>query len=126
MARSGILRRSGNPTLELQTSGIKSLEYKGQGSNLKIEDKKVLAEHVYQPQQLESGITTRRYQANTANFLLRPVGLSSYTQEDARRVLRKIDLFVCLAMCFTYFIQQVRALFPVVLREFPTDERPTS
>ena len=53
-----------------------------------------------------------KYAANSqldeAAQILANAGTVEYTHEEGRRVLRKIDLYVCLPMCLTYFIQQVR------------------
>jgi hypothetical protein len=78
-----------------------------------VENEKQLAEHNEDAPQLESGLT-RRGGANTqlddAARLLAEAGGVDYTAEDSKRVLRKIDLYVCLPMCLIYFIQQVSML----------------
>lgn len=76
-----------------------------------IEDEKVLSEHIEVPE-LESGHGGRT--ANTqlddaARLLAEAGGHVDYTPQDGKRVLRMIDFYVCLPMCLTYFIQQVRA-----------------
>jgi len=52
-----------------------------------------------------------KYAANTqlddAARILAEAGTIEYTPQEHKRVLRKIDLFVCLPMCLTYFIQQL-------------------
>lgn len=45
---------------------------------------------------------------DAARLLQAAGGVVHYTPEDSRRVLRRIDLFVCVPMCLTYFVQQVR------------------
>ncbi|ORY26790.1 major facilitator superfamily domain-containing protein [Naematelia encephala] len=42
-----------------------------------------------------------------ARILQEAGGQVDYTAEERKRVLRKIDLFVCVPMCLTYFIQQM-------------------
>ncbi|WVQ76603.1 hypothetical protein IAR50_006275 [Cryptococcus sp. DSM 104548] len=44
---------------------------------------------------------------DAARLLAEAGGHVEYTAEDNKRVLRKIDLFVCLPMCLVYFIQQL-------------------
>ncbi|KAL7424634.1 hypothetical protein Q5752_000318 [Cryptotrichosporon argae] len=46
-------------------------------------------------------------QLDDAARLLQEAGGVEYTQEESKRVLRRIDLYVCLPMCITYFIQQM-------------------
>ncbi|GFZ48430.1 LOW QUALITY PROTEIN: hypothetical protein JCM24511_06178 [Saitozyma sp. JCM 24511] len=53
-----------------------------------------------------------RHKANNqmddaAKILEEAGGSISYTQEDQKRLLRKIDLYVALPMCLVYFIQQL-------------------
>lgn len=52
-----------------------------------------------------------KYAANTqlddAARILAEAGPRDVTPEENRRVLRKIDLYVCLPMCIVYLIQQV-------------------
>jgi len=56
-----------------------------------------------------------KYAANSqlddAARLLQEAGGVEYTAAESKRVLRMIDLWVCLPMCLTYFIQQVSRLF---------------
>jgi hypothetical protein len=47
---------------------------------------------------------------DAAKILEEAGGSISYTQEDQKRLLRKIDLYVALPMCLVYFIQQVGCL----------------
>ena len=42
-----------------------------------------------------------------ARILNEAGGQHEFTAEDKRRVLRRVDIFVCIPMCITYFIQQV-------------------
>lgn len=76
----------------------------------KIEEKPGVAMLEHSPSHEEAGHTTK-YAANTqldeAAQILANAGTVEYTHEEGKRVLRKIDLYVCLPMCLTYFIQQV-------------------
>lgn len=47
---------------------------------------------------------------DAARILHEAGGQHEFSAEDKRRVLRRIDLFVCLPMCITYFIQQVSGM----------------
>lgn len=60
---------------------------------------------------LEAGPKSK-YAANTqmddaAKLLAEAGGHVEYSPADSKRVLRKIDLYVCLPMCLVYCIQQV-------------------
>jgi NAD(P)H-dependent flavin oxidoreductase YrpB (nitropropane dioxygenase family) len=46
-----------------------------------------------------------------ARILQEAGGHVEYTPDERRRLLRRIDIYVCIPMCLTYFIQQVRARF---------------
>jgi len=75
-----------------------------------IENEKNITEHVEHTTELERG--HGRKGANTqlddaAKLLADAGGHVEYTPEDSKRVLRRIDLFVCLPMCLIYFIQQM-------------------
>lgn len=48
---------------------------------------------------------------DAARILHEAGGQHEFSAEDKRRVLRRIDLFVCVPMCITYFIQQVSATY---------------
>lgn len=48
-----------------------------------------------------------KHMDDAARILHEAGGHREYSAEDRRRVLRRIDLFVCVPMCITYFIQQV-------------------
>ncbi|OCF33949.1 allantoate transporter [Kwoniella heveanensis CBS 569] len=79
-----------------------------------LEDEKLGADHIEVAHQLdpESGADRTKKGANNqlddaARLLAEAGGHVEYTYEDSRRILRKIDLFVCLPMCLTYFIQQL-------------------
>ncbi|ORX39563.1 major facilitator superfamily domain-containing protein [Kockovaella imperatae] len=57
-------------------------------------------------------VAAPKYAANTqlddaAKLLAEAGGHVEYTRAEGRRVLRKIDLYVCLPMCLVYFIQQM-------------------
>jgi hypothetical protein len=46
-------------------------------------------------------------QMDEAAKILEAAGQVNYTPEERKRVLRMIDIAVCVPMCLTYFIQQV-------------------
>lgn len=78
------------------------------------EKEKDIIQHVDHPNLSHSDeeAAKPKYAANSqlddaARLLQEAGGHVEYTREESRRVLRKIDLFVCLPMCLTYFIQQV-------------------
>lgn len=52
-----------------------------------------------------------KYAANTqlddAARLLAEAGTIEYTHAEGKRVLRRIDFYVCSCMCLVYFIQQL-------------------
>ncbi|WVQ63688.1 uncharacterized protein L199_001841 [Kwoniella botswanensis] len=50
---------------------------------------------------------TANNQLDEAQEILARSGHVEYTQEDNKRVLRKIDIFVCIPMCIVYCIQQL-------------------
>jgi hypothetical protein len=75
-----------------------------------IENEKHLNEHYEDVGALETGRVRRG--ANTqlddaAKLLADAGGHIDYSAEDSKRVLRKIDFYVCAPMCLIYFIQQV-------------------
>lgn len=47
---------------------------------------------------------------DAARILHEAGGQHEFSAEDRRRVLRRIDLFVCVPMCITYFLQQASPL----------------
>lgn len=68
----------------------------------------------------------RSWKANTqldeaARILNEAGGQHNFTDEEKRRVLRKVDIFVCIPMCITYFIQQVS---PTPTRHFNVSPSP--
>ncbi|GFZ48398.1 hypothetical protein JCM24511_06146 [Saitozyma sp. JCM 24511] len=70
------------------------------------------AEEVVPPATLEAGNVKKRFHANhqldDAKRLLEEAGgQHEFSLEDRKRVLRKIDLFVCVPMCLVYWIQQL-------------------
>lgn len=75
-----------------------------------LEDEKEISAHYEHTQDLEDG-KKPKYTANTqlddAARLLAEAGEIEYTSQQAKRVLRKIDIYVCIPMCLTYFVQQV-------------------
>lgn len=78
----------------------------------RIEDEKDIQTHYEHANELESGQPTKpKYAANTqlddAARILQEAGTIEYSAADAKRVLRKIDIYVCIPMCLTYFVQQV-------------------
>ena len=85
-----------------------------------IEDEKDAARHVEDTHlpQVDPESQKPKYSANTqlddaAKLLEEAGGHVEYTAADQKRVLRKIDLFVCLPMCLVYFIQQVSAIVAI-------------
>lgn len=74
------------------------------------EDKKVDAaelDHVEQAPQLGRGRTKQgaNTQLDDAARLLDEVGGHvEYSMDDMKRVLRKIDIYVCIPMCITYWM----------------------
>ncbi|WWC60757.1 uncharacterized protein I303_103333 [Kwoniella dejecticola CBS 10117] len=84
-------------------------------SNLAKEDKGV-AEHIEQPiveetNNLEAG-QRKKHNANkqldeAADILRENGGHVEYTVDDSKRILRKIDIFVCIPMCIVYLVQQL-------------------
>ena len=77
-----------------------------------LEDEKAITGQYEHPPTLESSEEGKKpkYAANTqlddAARILAEAGNIEYTPQEHKRVLRKIDLFVCLPMCLTYFIQR--------------------
>ncbi len=78
-----------------------------------IEDEKIVFEHAeHAPADLESNQVKAKKGANTqlddaARLLAEAGGHFDSTPEDKKRVLRMIDIYVCIPMCIIYFIQQV-------------------
>jgi hypothetical protein len=61
--------------------------------------------------EFDAGAVRRRRGANTqlddaAKILEAAGGRHETTQEDRKRVLRKVDLWVCVPMCIVYCLQQ--------------------
>lgn len=81
-----------------------------------IEDEKEISQHVEQQLPVvDTEAQKPKYAANSqlddaARLLAEAGGHVEYTPAEAKRVLRRIDFFVCLPMCLTYFIQQVSAM----------------
>lgn len=48
---------------------------------------------------------------DAARLLAEAGGHVEYTEAENKRVLRKIDIYVCIPMCLIYFIQQVSNKF---------------
>jgi hypothetical protein len=77
------------------------------------DDKKIGADHVeFRDQDVETGGVHRRFNANhqmddAAQLLAQAGGHVDVTEEDRKRVLRKIDLWVCVPMCIVYCIQSL-------------------
>ena len=78
---------------------------------MSIEDEKkdatAVVDHVEVAPQLERG--GNKYKANTqmddaARLLEEAGGHVEYSVEDMKRVLRKIDIYVCIPMCITYWM----------------------
>jgi hypothetical protein len=75
-------------------------------------DEKALHGQIENTNHLESDeITKSKYTANTqlddAARLLAEAGDIQYTPAEGKRVLRRIDMYVCSCMCLVYFIQQL-------------------
>lgn len=76
-------------------------------------NEKGLDEHVeHRPVDVvEEGHSKSKYKANTqmddAAKLLEQAGAFTASAQDRKRVLRQIDIFVCIPMCIVYFIQQM-------------------
>jgi len=78
----------------------------------KVEDEKEISQHIdHSVPHLDEEAGKPKYAANSqlddAARLLQEAGGVEYTAADSKRVLKMIDLWVCLPMCLTYFIQQV-------------------
>lgn len=59
----------------------------------------------------KTGGLKNRFKANTqiddaARLLEEAGGHVDYTPEDNKRVLRKVDIFVCIPMCIVYFLRK--------------------
>lgn len=82
-----------------------------------IEDEKEISQHVEQHMpEVDAEAQKPKFAANSqlddaARLLAEAGGHVEYTNAEAKRVLRRIDLFVCLPMCLTYFVQQVSTMF---------------
>ncbi|WVQ83847.1 hypothetical protein IAT38_005991 [Cryptococcus sp. DSM 104549] len=80
-----------------------------------IEDEKIASEHIetapttsYDPEKGQTKKRTVNTQLDDAARLLEEAGGQiEYTHADNKRVLRLVDLYVCLPMCLIYFIQQL-------------------
>jgi hypothetical protein len=81
-----------------------------------FDDKKDIAAapaHLEHPTVAEDGLVgatkgrTVNNQMDEAARILAEAGHREYTPEEKKRVLRRIDLFVCLPMCLVYFLQQL-------------------
>lgn len=75
------------------------------------EEKKVdaVVEHIEASPQLDTEHATSKYRANTqlddaARLLQEAGGHVEYSPEESKRILRRIDLYVCLPMCITYWM----------------------
>ncbi|AAW44174.1 allantoate transporter, putative [Cryptococcus deneoformans JEC21] len=78
----------------------------------KADEKEVIShfEHVdTQKEDLEDGHKRRKVnnQLDEAAKILEERGEIEYTIEDSKRVLRKIDIYVCIPMCMVYMLQQL-------------------
>ncbi|KAK8869495.1 hypothetical protein IAR55_000060 [Kwoniella newhampshirensis] len=76
------------------------------------DETKFEAEHVDHPLPQDPETGRRKRHANTqlddaARILQEQGGQVEYTVEDRNRVLRKIDIFVCIPMCMVYLLQQL-------------------
>ncbi|WVQ81318.1 hypothetical protein IAT38_003441 [Cryptococcus sp. DSM 104549] len=66
-------------------------------------------ENAIEVQDLEVGHGKKKtnYQVDEAARILRERGTVEYTVDDSKRVLRRIDFFVCVPMCMVYMLQQL-------------------
>ncbi|WVQ85169.1 hypothetical protein IAT38_007334 [Cryptococcus sp. DSM 104549] len=74
------------------------------------QDEKIAPDHLEQVISPDSDHhKTRKVnnQLDEAAEFLAQAGPVEYTAQERRRVIRKIDLFVCVPMCITYFLQQL-------------------
>lgn len=55
--------------------------------------------------------TANNQMDEAARILAEAGGQHNYSIEEKRRILRRIDIFVCIPMCITYFMQQVSPFF---------------
>lgn len=66
-----------------------------------------LADHIEHDTEKNVEWSGNKHMDDAARILHEAGGHREYSVEDRRRVLRRIDIFVCIPMCITYFIQQV-------------------
>ena len=71
-----------------------------------------LVDHIEHDDEKNTSWTKNKHMDDAARILHEAGGHRDFTAEERRRVLRRIDLFVCVPMCITYFIQQVRLESP--------------
>jgi len=71
-----------------------------------------LVDHIEHDDEKNTSWTKNKHMDDAARILHEAGGHRDFTAEERRRVLRRIDLFVCVPMCITYFIQQVRLASP--------------
>jgi hypothetical protein len=74
-----------------------------------FDDTKVENEHVEYVEEKGLKHTANNQLDDAARILQDAGGHFECSAADKKRVLRLIDLYVCLPMCLTYFLQQVRA-----------------
>jgi hypothetical protein len=71
------------------------------------EKERDMVDHIEHDNEKNTTWTKNKHMDDAARILHEAGGHRDYSAEDRRRVLRRIDLFVCVPMCITYFIQQV-------------------
>jgi hypothetical protein len=85
------------------------------------EDKIAPAEQVEAITTLEPESGLKRRNANTqlddAAKLLEESGTVEFSLAEQKRVLRKIDIYVCIPLCLVYFIQQVPRLRRMLMKD---------
>jgi hypothetical protein len=66
-----------------------------------------MVDHIEHDTEKNVAWSGNKHMDDAARILHEAGGHREYSVEDRRRVLRRIDIFVCIPMCITYFIQQV-------------------
>ena len=76
------------------------------------EKERDVIDHIEHDNEKNTKWTANAHMDDAARILHEAGGQLEFSAEDRRRVLRRIDLFVCVPMCITYFIQQASHLYP--------------
>lgn len=66
-----------------------------------------LVDHIEHDQEKGRKWTANNQMDEAARILAEAGGQHNFSAEEKRRILRRVDLFVCVPMCITYFMQQV-------------------